>query len=54
MPYTKHELKIRRIEREIACLCETITKLRKETSEKVERRNVLMDRLKVLMEQEET
>jgi len=53
MPYTPAELKIRRIEREIAGLSTLISLRRKEVTEKVERRNVLLDRLKLLQEQEE-
>jgi hypothetical protein len=48
MPYTPAELKIRRIEREIAGLSTLISLRRKEVTEKVERRNVLLDRLKTL------
>jgi len=53
MPYTPAELKIGRIEREIAGLSTLISLRRKEVTEKVERRNVLLDRLKLLQEQEE-
>jgi hypothetical protein len=43
MPLSQKELRIRRVEREIAGLCATISKLRKETALKVERRNVLCE-----------
>jgi hypothetical protein len=53
MPYTNHEIKVRRIEREIASLSNLISKLRQETTEHVERRNVLLDRLKTLKDAKE-
>ena len=53
MPYTPAELKIRRIERDIAMLSTDITNWRKGLAQKVERRNVLLDRLKLLQKQEE-
>lgn len=50
MPYTETEIKIRRLEREIAALSNSIHDMRIAIASKVSRREKLLDRLRVLKE----
>lgn len=48
MPYTEKEIKIRRLEREVATLTNSIHDMRETLKYKASRRERLLDRLRVL------
>lgn len=52
MPYTDKEIKIRRLEREVATLTNSIHDMRQALKYKVSRREKLLDRLRVLKEEQ--